>query len=337
MTTPAVILIVEDEMLVAADLRYHLTNMGYTIAESLTTGEKAVQWLETNRPDLILMDIQLAGAIDGITAAELICARFNIPVIYLTAFADEETFRRAKLIQTFGYIIKPFSSLDLRTAIEMALYKHRMETALRQSEEKYRTVADFTYDWEEWIGPEGHYLYVSPACECISGYNREEFMADPGLMLAIIHPDERETARHHYHETRQPDHKEAVRLDFRIITRTGEERWISHACQPIFDDNGRWLGRRSSNRDITKRKQNEFEREQLITELQTALAQVKRLSGLLPICAVCKKIRDDRGYWQQVEVYIHDHSEADFSHSICPDCKLKLYPKEQFPYLYSEE
>lgn len=335
MITSAAILIVEDELLVAADLRYHLADMGYTIADILTSGEEVVQWVETSKPDLILMDIHLAGKVDGITAIELIRARYDIPVIYLTAFADEATLQRAKLTQPFGYIIKPFSDLDLRTTIEMALYKHRMETALRQSEEKYRTVADFTYDWEDWLGPEGYYLYVSPACERITGYSREEFIADPGLILTIIHPDERDLVSHHYAETRQPDHKEAARLDFRVITRTGEERWIAHVCQPVFGDDGRWLGRRASNRDITKRKQVEFEREQLITELQTALAQVKRLSGLLPICASCKKIRNDQGYWQQVEVYIHDHSEADFSHSICPDCKLKLYPKEEYPYLYS--
>ncbi len=80
-------------------------------------------------------------------------------------------------------------------------------------------------------------------------------------------------------------------------------------------------------RDVTARKQLESEREKLITTLQEALGQVKTLKGLLPICANCKKIRDDSGYWQQIEVYIHEHTEADFSHGICPDCKKKLYPE----------
>lgn len=79
-------------------------------------------------------------------------------------------------------------------------------------------------------------------------------------------------------------------------------------------------------RDVTDNKQAEAEREQLLLELQAALAEVKTLSGLLPICASCKKIRDDQGYWHQIEVYIRDHSEADFSHGICPDCARKLYP-----------
>ena len=80
-------------------------------------------------------------------------------------------------------------------------------------------------------------------------------------------------------------------------------------------------------RDITERKQAEEKREQLLVELQHALAEVKKLSGFLPICASCKKIRDDKGYWQQIEEYISDHSEALFSHSICPECARKLYPE----------
>jgi len=80
------------------------------------------------------------------------------------------------------------------------------------------------------------------------------------------------------------------------------------------------------NKEITERKRAEEEREKLIGELQDALAQIKKLSGLLPICASCKKIRDDKGYWNQIESYIRDHSEAEFSHGICPDCMKKLYP-----------
>ena len=89
---------------------------------------------------------------------------------------------------------------------------------------------------------------------------------------------------------------------------------------------GRLTGLRWSLRDITDRKQLEEERERLIVELQGALAKIKRLSGLLPICSSCKKIRDDQGYWQQVEVYLWDHSEAEFTHGLCPDCVKRLYP-----------
>ena len=118
-----------------------------------------------------------------------------------------------------------------------------------------------------------------------------------------------------------------IEVDFRIFTHSGEERWIEHRSQPVFGDDGRWLGRRASNRDITYRKQVEEEKSSLIIELQNALAQVKKLSGFIPICSSCKKIRDDKGYWRQVEEYVSEHSEALFSHGICPDCIRKLYPE----------
>ncbi|PKN77035.1 MAG: hypothetical protein CVU52_02175, partial [Deltaproteobacteria bacterium HGW-Deltaproteobacteria-10] len=116
-------------------------------------------------------------------------------------------------------------------------------------------------------------------------------------------------------------------LDYRICTKGGEYRWISHVCRPVYDSTGKANGERVSNRDITDRKQAEKEREMLISELQKALSEIKALSGMIPICASCKKIRDDKGYWNQIESYIKDHSEAQFSHSICPDCVKKLYPE----------
>ncbi|MGB9593571.1 MAG: hypothetical protein ACPL7R_05490, partial [Anaerolineae bacterium] len=101
---------------------------------------------------------------------------------------------------------------------------------------------------------------------------------------------------------------------------------------PLADRRGRGQGRLAILRDITEAKQAEQERERLIQSLQDALGQVKTLRGLLPICANCKKIRDDSGYWRQVEDYVHEHSEADFSHGLCPDCMRQLYP-DMFPSL----
>ncbi len=95
---------------------------------------------------------------------------------------------------------------------------------------------------------------------------------------------------------------------------------------PVFNVNGIFRGYRGIDRDITERRKQESERERLIAELQDALGKVKILSGMLPICASCKNIRDDKGYWSQIEAYIRDHSEAEFSHGICPDCARRIYP-----------
>jgi len=132
--------------------------------------------------------------------------------------------------------------------------RNKAEEAIRVSEEKYRTVADFTYDWEWWKDPQGYYKYVSPSCERITGYSPEDFIADPDLIIKIAHPDDRSKITQHFNKSLQCD-TDVYDLDYRIISRGGELRWISHYCQPINSKDGVYLGRRGSNRDITKRKQ----------------------------------------------------------------------------------
>ena len=134
-----------------------------------------------------------------------------------------------------------------------ALERKRTEVALQESEERYRTVADFTYDWEYWLAPDGHFIYISPSCERITGYSPEEFVNDPGLFEKIIHPDDHSTVINHLGEEQSLE--KSVSIDFRIITRRGEERWISHVCQAVYGADETYLGRRASNRDISKRKQ----------------------------------------------------------------------------------
>ncbi len=190
------ILVVEDEAIAAKSIESNLDKLGYAVVGRVSSGDGAVRLAGETQPDLVLMDIKLQGDTDGIAAAELIRTRYHIPVVYLTAHADEETLGRAKITQPFGYVLKPFDLRDLHVAIEMARYLHAMDQ----------------------------------------------------------------------------------------------------------------------------------ERERLVAELQEAVAQVKTLRGLIPICMNCKKIRDDEGYWHQLEVYIRDHSEAEFSHGLCSECARKMYP-----------
>ena len=205
--------------------------------------------------------------------------------------------------------------------------RKRAEEALRASEERHRIVADFTYDCEYWIGPDNRLLYLSPSCERIAGYSSEEFMKNSALLDNMIHPDDRDLVSDHTRRDVTAAEPDAHSIDFRIIRSDGEIRWLNHVCQAVYGNNETLLGRRVSLRDITRRKQFEEERERLVAQLQEALANVKQLGGLLPICASCKKIRNDHGYWEQIEAYIRDHSEAEFTHSICPECAKKLYPE----------
>jgi PAS domain S-box-containing protein len=122
--------------------------------------------------------------------------------------------------------------------------------------QKYRIVADYTYDWEGLVGPDGCFVYVSPSCSQITGYPAEEFLKNPGLLLEIVHPADRGLVRHHLDEVKR-EKQGSCQLEFRILCRDGSTRWIGHVCQSVFDDSGKFLGRRASNRSITKRKQAE--------------------------------------------------------------------------------
>ncbi len=192
---PSRILVVEDEAIVAADIQDRLETLGYEVAGWATTGAEALDLARSSRPDLILMDIMLKGPMNGIQAAHLVRIELSLPVIFLTANSDEAVLDQAKISEPFAYLLKPFEERQLRTNIEMALYKSRMER----------------------------------------------------------------------------------------------------------------------------------ERERLTKELQEALATIKTLSGLLPICAWCKSVRDDSGYWMRVEQYVEHHSQATFSHSVCPDCASRYF------------
>ena len=120
-------MIVEDEWIVAEDIKMILGRLGYTETSISSSGDEAIQNAEKDKPDLVLMDIVLEGEMDGIEAANEIRNRFNIPIIYLTAYADEKILERAKITEPSGYIVKPFIDEDLKIAIEIALYKHKSE------------------------------------------------------------------------------------------------------------------------------------------------------------------------------------------------------------------
>jgi PAS domain S-box-containing protein len=130
------------------------------------------------------------------------------------------------------------------------------QIAIQKSEEKFRTLADWTYDWELWVDTNGNIGYISPSCERITGYTPEEFIVNPNLLMHIIHPDERQMMEDHQvvmHEASG----DPITLEYRILARDGSEHWIEHICRPLFGANGQHLGRRISNRDITRRKQAE--------------------------------------------------------------------------------
>ena len=133
------IMVVEDEVVIAMRLQQRLTSMGFDITGVAYSGEDAVEQARRLRPDLILMDIMIPGKLDGIAAAKVIKAELNIPVVFLTAFSEDKIIERAKQAEPYGYILKPFQDRELKAAVEIALYKNKMEKALRESEKKFKT------------------------------------------------------------------------------------------------------------------------------------------------------------------------------------------------------
>jgi len=138
------ILVVENEQIVAEDIKFRLQRLGYAVSGTALSGQEAVKKAEEIYPDLVLMDIVLEGKMDGIEAASIISSRFNIPVVYLTAYADDKTLERAKITEPFGYILKPFEDRELHITIEMALYKHKLGNMLKESEERLRRTMEET-------------------------------------------------------------------------------------------------------------------------------------------------------------------------------------------------
>ena len=298
--TPARILIVEDERVVALDIRYRLQSFGYTAIDIVVSGEDAIARTSATRPDLVLMDIKLKGEMDGVTAAEVIRLKFNIPVVYLTANSDPETLRRARITEPFGFILKPIEERDLHTIIEMALYKHTAERQLRESESRYRGVIDNIS-----IG----ISLLSPSLELLAVNNRirtwfpEVDLTDRPVCYEAFHKTPKSEACSfcpvvatlrdgHVHESQGSVHL------------NGEQRFFRVVASPILDIEGKVSSVIEMMEDITeqKRAHDELEqRDRLLTGIASAshhLLTIPNLEESIPLAlaALGEAVEADRVY-----------------------------------------
>lgn len=169
--------------------------------------------------------------------------------------------RNERVVAIFGVGNKPtdFTTNDVELVSTLAdfawdiIERKRAEVALRESEEKFRTLVNWTYDWEQWVDPQGNIVYTSPSCERITGYRPEEFITNPALLMKVVHPHDRKFYGEH-HQLVHDETAGSSSVEYRVIARDGSERWIEHICRPLFGEDDRYLGRRVSNRDITERK-----------------------------------------------------------------------------------
>jgi PAS domain S-box-containing protein len=322
--TPSRLLIVEDESLVAADLEEQLTQFGYIVVGMADAATQAIDLARSLKPDLVLMDITLNGPTTGVEAAQAIVHEHNSPVIFLTAHTDETTIQRAKHTGPFGYLNKPFAKPELRAAIEIALHRHQSEQRVKKAERLLAATLRSIGDAVIATDATGKVTFMNPMAEALTGFDATDSVErDLASVFLTFDPDTRRPIESPVVAALRSGDTIKLERDKVLIALGGVHRPIDDSCAPIRDERGHIVGGILVFRDVSERKRQAEEREKLISDLQAALANVKTLSGLLPICAWCKKVRDDQGYWEIVESYISRYSETRFSHSICPGCLQK--------------
>ncbi len=266
--TQARILIVENEAIVAKQIETWLVNLGYTVPAVTASGPETLQHVDDTTPDLILMDIRLSGEMDGIAIAEKIRGRHNIPVIYLTAHADEETLQRAKVTEPFGYLTKPFAAKELHTTIQMALYKHQIEKKLVASKEQFRSLFDGIPIGLYRTQPNGDIVDANQAMVEILGYPNRESLLATNVVDTFMEPDSRRQWQERLEQERIVHNFELQirRYDGRLI-------WVEDNAQAITTKDGEVQYYEGSLKDITERKKTEQSLQDNVKELKIAYRQ----------------------------------------------------------------
>ena len=254
------VLIVEDEGIVAMDIKNQLETLGYNIIAAVPTGEEAIKIAEESHPDVVLMDIQIQGEIDGVETTERIHRLFDIPVIFLTANSDETTLQRAKVTGPFGYLLKPFEERDLHTTIEMALFRHKLERELKENKRWLSITLKCIGDGVITTDAEGYVSYMNPVAEKLTGWKSEQALGKKMMEVFYIINEETRTEIENPATIvlRKGSTISLTNLTV-LISRDGNEIPIDDSAAPIIDDNGNIIGVVLVFRDITERRKAEDE------------------------------------------------------------------------------
>lgn len=252
----AKILIVEDESIVALNIKNRLESLGYIIVATTSSGESAIQIAASNQPDLVLMDIKLRGVIDGIEAATQIWTRFKIPIVYLTAYSDEETIERAKITEPYGYILKPFEAKDLCTTIEISLYKHQMEQQLREREQWLATTLKSIGDAVITTDSQGLVTFMNPVAETLTCWKQEEAIGNNlTKVFQTINQRNRKVVENPAALALRKGVTVALENNTLLITKNGQEIPIDDSAAPIKNENGNIMGAVLVFHDVTEQQQ----------------------------------------------------------------------------------
>jgi two-component system cell cycle sensor histidine kinase/response regulator CckA len=275
------LMIVEDDQIVAMDLQGILQSLGYAVSAVVSRGEEAIEKAAQTRPDLALMDIRLRGDMDGIETAERIRARFDIPVVFLTAYADEATLERAKLTAPLAYVIKPFDQRELHSAIEVALYRYQMERRLRESETRFRTLVENIPVGMFRTTPDllGVFLMANPAFLHMFGFDSQEEL--DGKTIQILADDRQVEILRDTLLTQGS----VTRVERQLKKRDGTLFWAALTLTAVRDAHGdvQWVD--GVVEDITDRKQAE-------QEIRRRVAQQEALNAIIAAGAAASDLQE---------------------------------------------
>lgn len=267
------IFIVEDEAIVANDLKETLQSLGYAVAGTAKSGETAVEKIGELRPGLVLMDIHLAGTMDGIETAAKVHSLYNIPVVYLTAYADNALLDRAKLTEPYGYIIKPYDDRGLQSTIEMALYKFRADERVKENEALIRSILNINPDPVFIIDKDTTILSINTAFSQQNPHADASGTLPPLATLVtagIISPVLLEAVREHFYD--------------KIPYKFEEEfnnKWLSHTISPLFDQNNQIFRCAIESYDITDLKKRELDLTGLARQLENEKQSLALFAAML--------------------------------------------------------
>ncbi|WP_461211356.1 HD domain-containing phosphohydrolase [Desulfocurvus sp. DL9XJH121] len=260
------VLLVEDETIVRMDIKQRLVRLGYEVAGETDRGEEAVRLAAELRPDLVLMDVMLAGDMDGIQAAARIQAECDLPVIYLTAYADDETLHRARATFPFGFILKPFEDRDMLSALEMALYRHRVERQNREERKWREATLDNVGEGIVSVDREGRITYCNGAAARIAGRGSTDLR---GMLLGHVFRFEDGAGQ----LLRLPDNGKScphLRSDKLVLDAQGGRKVpVELSCAAVDDDRDGFMGLVVAFRDITERRAR-------LSELQNTVARLRQ-------------------------------------------------------------
>jgi two-component system cell cycle sensor histidine kinase/response regulator CckA len=254
MTSKIRIVVVEDESIIAMELRDRLRKLGYEVPAVVSSGEEAIQKTCELNPDLVMMDIMLEGKIDGVEATKQIHQQFDIPVVYLTAYSDDSTLERAKLTEPYGYVLKPFDERELFTTVEIALYKYKMEKKLKDNERWLSTTLKSIGDAVITTDMDGNVTFINPKAEVLTGWKGADAVGKSlDAIFCIMDDKSRKTLDNHVLQVlkRQVNGKSIEHCV--LVNKHHKEIDISENTSPIIDDKGDVQGVVLTFQDISER------------------------------------------------------------------------------------